>query len=498
MKKPIAMMAVLSTAAMMAALTPETFTADPAASVLAASGWVEEDGSLRYIDSDGYYMTNTWKRKDGDMYYLDEEGEIAVNTMIDDEYYVDENGKRVSDYWVSVENEDDWDSFDAPEVYWHYFGRDGKAVKSKWFKINNNWYYFNAEGQMLTGKQEIDGSTYYFGGENDGVRKTGWIQLNDAESDDPDSSASWYYFDNSGKMVENQIDRKIDGSHYSFVDGKMQTGWLKLPAQEVITEAADSEVSAGAAAAGGEVSAETDTANGEISAEAASQTASGSQTELAEETVVPTIHKPGTIHGYQYYEEDGKRASGWYEIEGAEGVSTESEIYRFYFRSGKPLAAENGIQVFTIDSKKYAFNEKGEMQTGKQVITLEDGQTANAYFGADGVMRTGKQTIYDEDLGENQTWFFHTDGTQKGQGFHGIRDNAIYIYGLRQQAASDLRYDTVDFEGSTYLVNASGSIQKASSTSKSTEKPDLGNGFKDIKDGNGRVWVVDVNGIVQK
>ena len=55
------MMAVLSTAAMMAALTPETFTADPAASVLAASGWVEEDGSLRYIDSDGYYMTNTWK-----------------------------------------------------------------------------------------------------------------------------------------------------------------------------------------------------------------------------------------------------------------------------------------------------------------------------------------------------------------------------------------------------------------------------------------------------
>ena len=52
MKKPIAMMAVLSTAAMMAALTPETFTADPAASVLAASGWVEEDGSLRYIDSD--------------------------------------------------------------------------------------------------------------------------------------------------------------------------------------------------------------------------------------------------------------------------------------------------------------------------------------------------------------------------------------------------------------------------------------------------------------
>lgn len=511
MKRPIAMMAVLSTAAMMAALTPATFTADPAASALAASnaGWVEEDGKLRYVDSDGYYQTNTWKRKDGDMYYLDEEGEIAVNTIIDDEYYVDENGKRVADYWVSVENEDDWDSFDAPEFYWHYFGRDGKAVKSKWFKINNNWYYFDAEGRMLTGKQEIDGSTYYLGGENDGVRKTGWIQLNDTDSDDPDNSSNWYYFDNSGRMVENQIDRKIDGHHYSFIDGKMQTGWLKLPAEALAAQTADLEAAgteaAGTEAAGTEAAADTETGSTEAAAaEAQGETAEASQAEPAAgaaETTTASVqeaYKPGTIHGYQYYDEDGKRASGWYEIEGAEGVSTESEVYRFYFRSGKPLAAENGVQVFTIDSKKYAFNEKGEMQTGKQVITLEDGQIANAYFGADGVMRTGKQTIYDEDLGENQTWFFHTDGSQKGQGFHGIRDNAIYIYGLRQQADNDLRYDTVEFDGNAYLVNASGSIQKASSTSKSTEKPDLGNGFKDIKDGNGKVWIVDVNGIVQK
>lgn len=471
MKKPIAMMAVLSTAAMMAALTPATFTADPADFALAASsaGWVEENGTWRYVDSDGYYLTNTWKKNGGDMYYLDDEGEIAVNTIIDEEYYVDENGKRVSSYWVAVENEE-MDSPDAPEHFWHYFGRDGKAIKSKWFKINESWYYFDSEGQMATGLQEIDGSTYYFGGEDDGVRKTGWIQLEDADSNDPDDSTCWYYFDNSGRMVENQIDRKIDGNYYTFVDGKMQTGWFKLPAEALAAQTQD------------------ETAEN-------AETASDSQ---AAPEVQPIQVKEGTIHGYQYYEKDGKRASGWYDLEGAEGISTESEIYRFYFRSGKPMAAENGVQVFTIDSKKYAFNEKGEMQTGKQVITLEDGQTANAYFGTDGVMRTGKQTIYDEDSGENQTWYFHTDGTQKGQGFNGIRDNAIYFNGLRQQASSELRYATVDFEGNTYLVNASGSIQKASSSSKSAEKPDLGNGFKDIKNADGQVWVVDVNGIVQK
>ena len=170
----------------------------------------------------------------------------------------------------------------------------------------------------------------------------------------------------------------------------------------------------------------------------------------------PVAHKEGSVIGYQYYEEDGKRASGWYEIEGVEGISEEGETYRFYFRGGKPLAASTGVQTFNVDSKKYAFNEKGEMQTGLQVITLADGQIANAYFGDDGVMRTGKQTIYNEDTGETETWYFHTDNEKKGQGFHGIRDNVIYHYGLRQSATSDLRYAPVEFDGTTYLVNTSG------------------------------------------
>ncbi len=64
---------------------------------------------------------------------------------------------------------------------------------------------------------------------------------------------------------------------------------------------------------------------------------------------------------------------------------------------------------------------------------------ANFYFGDDGVMRTGKQVIYDERTDENQNWYFHTDGSRKGQGYHGIKDNVLYIYGLRQEADKDLR-----------------------------------------------------------
>ncbi len=475
MKRPIAMMAVLSTAAMITAATPSLFPAAPAANVFAAdTGWVDENGTWRYLDSDGYYVTDTWKKKENDMYFLDEEGEIATEMMINDEYYVNEEGKRVANQWVSFENEDDVDSPDAPENYWYYFGRDGRSVKSKWHKIENKWYYFDSEGRMLTGKQRIDDSTYYLGEENDGARKTGWISLEE-ENDDPDESSFWYFFDNNGRMVENQVDRKIDGSYYTFEDGRMQTGWYKLPLQT--QEAAEQTEAAeeNGAEGGAELTQEAD---------------------LTGSTQVAP--REGTIHGYQYYGEDGKRASGWLEIEGAKGISEEGELHRFYFRSGKPVAAETGIQTFYIDSKKYAFNEKGELQTGKQIITLENGETANAYFGTDGSMKTGKQTIFNEDTGENETWYFHADGEQKGQGFHGIRDNVIYYYGLRQAASTDVRFAPVEFDGVSYLVNTSGTIQKAPSFSKSSVKPELGNGFKDITDENGSVWTVDVNGVIQK
>ena len=205
----------------------------------------------------------------------------------------------------------------------------------------------------------------------------------------------------------------------------------------------------------------------------------------------------GSAAGYQYYDSDGKRASGWRTIEGIPGVSAEDELYKFYFKSGKPYFAQTGIQVFNISSDKYGFNTKGEMQTGLQTVTLEDGSTANFYFGTDGVMKTGKQTIFNEDEGIDQIWFFHTDSDKRGQGYHGIRDNVIYENGLRKQADAGSRYGGVSFDGKNYLVNAAGTIQKASESSKSSSRSDLGAGFRDFKDSNDTIWTVDVNGIIQ-
>ena len=78
-----------------------------------------------------------------------------------------------------------------------------------------------------------------------------------------------------------------------------------------------------------------------------------------------------------------------------------------------------------------------------------------------------------------------------------MRDNVLYEYGLRKEADADLKVAPISFEGKQYLVNASGSLQKATSSSKSATKPELGAGYKDYKDSNDKVWIVDVNGIIQ-
>ena len=450
MKKQIKLMAVLSAAGILTAAAPELGILSTASTAYAKEvGWVEEDGSWKFNEEGDYYATDSWKKYGNDWYYLDEDGEIATSQEID-EYYVDESGKRVTNYWVSVTNDSYWDSPDSPEVYWHFYGKDGEAVVSKWQKIDNQWYYFDDQGQMLTGKVEIEDSTYYLGDENDGAQKTGWFEL-DSVDEDSENPLSWYYFDKDGTMVKDQTDKKINGSYYTFVDGEMQTGWYKLPVTATPSEAAEN------------------TDNNELSAD-----------------------------GYQYYDpETGVRVDGWREIEGIEGISKEDELYWFYFKNGAPYFAKKGIELFSIDSQKYGFNTKGEMQTGLEVVTLNNGTTANYYFSDNGVINTGRQSIYDEDLDENQIWYFETSGSKKGQGYHGILDDTVYEYGLRKEADEDLRVAPVTLDGKNYLVNTNGSLQKASSTSKSTEKPDLGAGFRDYKDTNGKFYVVDVNGVIQ-
>lgn len=451
MKKQTQFLAVMSAAAFMTVLP--AITGHMQTAYAANHGWTEEDGITVFYDEDGDLVTDSWKKEGDGWYYLNEEGHVSLNQKIDD-YYVGEDGKMVKNTWIELANEEDMDSPEAPASFWYYFDENGKALTSNWLKQDGKWYYFDESGHMTTGKVTIDGATYYMGAENDGTMKTGWIKLEENTSN-PDATESWHYFNPNGKMVETQYDKKINGEYYTFIDGKMQTGWVEMP-KETEGTALNVSTDSNAAAA--------------------------------------------SVADYQYYGSagDGKRANGWYTIEGIAGLHDMDETYTFFFKNGKAYhSSTDGNELFTVNGKKYAFSDLGKMQTGRQIVNIGDGEIANFYFGDDGVMKTGKQNIYNEVSGETESWFFHNEGEKRGQGYHGIRENTLYVYGKRQEATSDQKYAPAAFNDTTYLVNTSGSIQKATSSSTSVSMPELGRGHKDYKDTNGKIWVVDVNGIVK-
>ncbi len=100
-----------------------------------------------------------------------------------------------------------------------------------WNKIDGKWYYYDSEGNMVTGWQKIKSSGsqysawYYFA--SNGVMQTGWQKLKRNSN-----YYAWFYFDSSGKMVTGWQKLKKDSNYnawyYFDSNGKMQTGWKKL------------------------------------------------------------------------------------------------------------------------------------------------------------------------------------------------------------------------------------------------------------------------------
>ncbi|HDR4440929.1 hypothetical protein BK720_06795 [Bacillus thuringiensis serovar brasilensis] len=101
---------------------------------------------------------------------------------------------------------------------------DKKGVKkTDWLQLGTNWYYLNPEkseiknsagdifksGEMVTGKIDIKGKTYYFK-PGTGEMKTGWVKDGD----------KWYYFSPKND------NKNYDGN--TFNEGEMMTGWVKV------------------------------------------------------------------------------------------------------------------------------------------------------------------------------------------------------------------------------------------------------------------------------
>ncbi len=93
-------------------------------------------------------------------------------------YYRYGNGTYARNGWERIDN------------YWYYFDANG-LMKTSWIYVNNKWYYALPSGRLATSSwNNINEKWYYF--DNSGIMQTGYINVD----------GKTYYTDSSGARVQ--------------------------------------------------------------------------------------------------------------------------------------------------------------------------------------------------------------------------------------------------------------------------------------------------------
>ena len=456
MRKQTKLVAVLSAAALLAMGASMTSF---------AAGWQKDDaGVWHYYDSDDNQVTDEWKKDGGKWFYLDEDGEMLTDAWVDDDYYVGEDGAMLVNQWIKTSSDDDQDDPDDDGEHWYYFNNKGKKVTDTDKKINGKTYYFNTDGEMQYGWYADGEDWYYLGSEDEGWRTDAkWLWLAEPNEDDEDNdsmpshdddcdlcdSEGWYYFQNDGKAYKDSAKKKkINGKYYYFNEhGQMLYEWINTK----------------------------------------EETATGSTTDFVLDGDRAGASASDMIYANEV--EDGSRAAGWYEIDGAEDLGNDNDTDWYFFKKGEAKKADaTDVQKdsdgntqyrkkIKVNGKYFCFDQDGKMQTGLQRIADH-----TYYFDDNGYMKTGKVTA-DDDNDDTFTFYFSTKNNDTGKGYDGIKDGYLYDDGQRLEADDD--YAVYDYKGTYYLVNKTGKIQK--STSKKYEL-----------DGEEGYVTVNKSGVVQK
>lgn len=100
----------------------------------------------------------------------------------------------------------------------YYYDINGSMIKNQEIQIEGYIYYFDNAGKMKRGIQEVDGKKKYYGTGGHLVNRSQWVK----EGND------YYYFDYNGEMVTGWTqDEHLDYWYYLKSDGKMaKSQWV--------------------------------------------------------------------------------------------------------------------------------------------------------------------------------------------------------------------------------------------------------------------------------
>ncbi len=244
-----------------------------------------------------------------------------------------------------------------------------KAMISEWYTDENGRiFYYDSNGEYVTGTQIIDGQYYLFS--ENGVEKTGWRTVN----------GNRCYFDSeTGKPV------------YGWLEYCGRQYYIAPEAGKAVGRFTDAEGGLYLADVHGSVLSE----NGFVNYE-------GDCYYINESGMVQT--EPTEINGVTYnFSDDGVVVTGW--LENGED--------KYYVYSDGSLAKG----IIALNGMNYAFGEDGKLLYGLQTI---DGQTV--YAGADGSLATGLIAIGDSVYCFDENCFMVT-------GLREIADGVFYYFG---------------------------------------------------------------------
>lgn len=133
-----------------------------------------KDGILSVKNPIGEWEGDKFRRYDGT--YVNSEFVLSK----EDIYYFDEDGNKVTGWEIINDT-------------LYFFDKEGIMQKDMWKETKKATYYLSEQGSVLTGWQDIDGATYYFN--QDGKMQTGKMYL----------GIAMCTFDTNGKLISKEV-----------------------------------------------------------------------------------------------------------------------------------------------------------------------------------------------------------------------------------------------------------------------------------------------------
>ncbi|MBR4667740.1 MAG: hypothetical protein IKO76_03175 [Butyrivibrio sp.] len=185
--------------------------------------FVKRWGKTYFVTEDGSSAEGI-QTIDGIKYHINEKGQVTMNNFVtvdDQRYYFDGEGQMVTGkmkYWGTTYffKEDGVNAKEELVEYEgskYYVNRYGVLARNEFITVDGNSYYFDENGEAVTGLLKNWGTIYYFG--EDGIQVKDSLVTEDGYT---------YYITSKGYATKNQFADFEDGTRFFDSDGHMVVG----------------------------------------------------------------------------------------------------------------------------------------------------------------------------------------------------------------------------------------------------------------------------------